>query len=244
EEVGGLHGTKVLWERGLLDQDAAIVGEPTQLQIALAERGGCWLTLTSHGVSAHGSTPELGANAITAIARLLPRLHEALPGLEHALVGRPSVNAALIEGGSAPNVVPDRCVVDVDRRVIPGETDPERVREPFVRLVEALRAEHPETRIDVEIREWVDAAEAPPDTRVAELSRAALALEAGGPVADRGFTGITDARFYINEAAIPTAIVGPGSLTVAHTADESVPVAELVTAARAYARIFVGFLGT
>ncbi len=70
-----------------------------------------------------------------------------------------------------------------------------------------------------------------------------MAAETGVVPADRGFTGITDARFYINEAAIPTAIVGPGSLTVAHTADESVPVAELVTAARAYARIFVGFLG-
>jgi acetylornithine deacetylase/succinyl-diaminopimelate desuccinylase len=58
-----------------------------------------------------------------------------------------------------------------------------------------------------------------------------------------GFTGITDARFYINEAKIPAVILGPGSLSVAHTADESVPVAELVTAARAYARIAVGFCG-
>ena len=58
-----------------------------------------------------------------------------------------------------------------------------------------------------------------------------------------GFTGITDARFYINAAKIPAVILGPGSLSVAHTADESVPVAELVAAARAYARIAVGFCG-
>ncbi len=58
-----------------------------------------------------------------------------------------------------------------------------------------------------------------------------------------GFTGITDARFYINQAQIPTVILGPGSLSVAHTADESVAVDELVAAARAYARIAVGFCG-
>ena len=60
---------------------------------------------------------------------------------------------------------------------------------------------------------------------------------------DHGFTGITDARFYLNQAGIPTVILGPGSLSVAHTANEWVEVADLVTAARVYARAFVGFLG-
>ncbi len=62
--------------------------------------------------------------------------------------------------------------------------------------------------------------------------------------ADVGFTGITDARFYINDVQIPTIILGPGSLSVAHTANEWVLVDDLVAAARIYARIFVGFLGT
>ena len=243
EELAGIHGTQVLWQQGYLDQDAAIVGEPSELQVGLAERGGCWITLTAHGTAAHGSTPHLGVNAITSMAQLLPRLGEALPDIEHPLVGRPSVNAALIEGGTAPNVVPDRCVVDVDRRVIPGETDRERIRMDFVRLVEELRRRDPSIDIDVEVREWTDAAEAPADSAIAEVTRAALARERGLPAEDRGFTGITDARFYINDASIPTVIMGPGSLTVAHTADESVAVDELVTAARAYARIAVGFLG-
>jgi acetylornithine deacetylase/succinyl-diaminopimelate desuccinylase family protein len=243
EELAGIHGTQVLWRQGHLDQDAAIVGEPSELQVGLAERGGCWITLTAHGTAAHGSTPDLGVNAITSMAQLLPRLGEALPDIEHQLVGRPSVNAALIEGGTAPNVVPDRCVVDVDRRVIPGETDRERIRMDFVRLVEDLRRDDPRIDIDVEVREWTDAAEAPADSRVAAVTRAALRAETGTPALDRGFTGITDARFYINDASIPTVIMGPGSLTVAHTADEWVAVDDLVTAARAYARIAVGFLG-
>jgi succinyl-diaminopimelate desuccinylase len=220
-----------------------VVGEPTSMQVGLAERGGCWLTLTAYGKAAHGSTPELGVNAITAMSLLLPRLAQALPNVEHPLVGRPSVNPALIRGGSAPNVVPDRCEVDVDRRIIPGETDPEAVRAPFLRLIESLRSEHPDVHIDVEIREWTDAAEAPPDSRIAQLARAAVAVQTEAPARDTGFTGITDARYYINDAKIPTVILGPGSLHVAHTAGESVSVTELVTAARTYARLFVAFLG-
>jgi succinyl-diaminopimelate desuccinylase len=244
EEHAGIHGTKVLWERGLLDQDAAIVGEASDLQLGLAERGGAWITATAHGAAAHGSHPDHGVNAITSMARLLLRLPEALPDRTHPLIGRPTVNAALIEGGSAPNVVPDRCVVEIDRRTIPGETDPAEIIAPFERLTEEIAREHPEVRITFELHEWCDAAEGPSDDRIVRVAREAVAAEAGDrPPADVGFSGITDARYYLNEASIPTVILGPGSLTVAHTADEWVAVDDLVVAARAYARLFVGFLG-
>jgi acetylornithine deacetylase/succinyl-diaminopimelate desuccinylase len=149
------------------------------------------------------------------------------------------VNAALIDGGSAPNVVPDRCAVDIDRRILPGETDPDAVLAPFHALAADLRREHPEVDVRAEIREWTDAAEASPDTSIAQAIRVAAAAERGPTPPDAGFTGITDARYYINDAAIPTVIFGPGSLSVAHTADEWVAVADLVTAARIYARLFV-----
>jgi acetylornithine deacetylase/succinyl-diaminopimelate desuccinylase len=244
EEHMGVHGTRVLRERGLLTQDACIVGEPSDLQIGLAERGGAWITATARGTAAHGSQPHLGVNAITSMAHLLLRLPEALPDLTHPLVGRPSVNAALITGGSAPNVVPDRCELDIDRRIIPGETDRSAVLAPFERLADAIAAEHPEVDLAFEIREWTEAAEAAPDSLVADEARAAVAAVRGARPADIGFTGITDARFYINDAKIPTVILGPGSLSVAHTANEWIAVDDLVAAARIYARIFVGFLGT
>jgi acetylornithine deacetylase/succinyl-diaminopimelate desuccinylase family protein len=242
EELTGTHGTKVLWERGLLNQDACVVGEPSELQLGLAQRGGAWITATARGRAAHGSRPELGVNAITSMAHVLLRLNEALPELEHPLVGRPTVNAALIQGGSAPNVVPDRCRVDIDRRLLPGETDPAAVLAPFERLAADVRAEHPDVDVAFEIREWTDAAEAPHDSAIAEIARNAVRVERGAPPDDVGFTGITDARFYINGASIPTIVLGPGSLAVAHTTDEWVDVDELVAAARIYARIFVGFL--
>jgi succinyl-diaminopimelate desuccinylase len=243
EELAGIHGTKVLLNKGLLGQDACIVGEPSDLRLGLAERGGAWITATARGTAAHGSQPHLGVNAITSMARFLLRLPEALPDRTHPLVGGPTVNAALISGGSAPNVVPDRCRVDIDRRVIPGESDPDEVLAPFRRLIEDLRREYPEVDLDVEVREWCDAAEAEPDSSIAEAVRASVRAVREEPPIDVGFPGITDARYYLNDAGIPAVILGPGSLTVAHTANEWIDVAEMVAAARIYARTFVGFLG-
>jgi succinyl-diaminopimelate desuccinylase len=234
EELAGLHGTQVLLERGYLDQDAAIVGEPTDLNLALAERGGAWITATARGKAAHGSTPQLGINAITSTARFLLRIEEVLPDLEHPLVGRPSVNAA--------NVVADRCVVEIDRRIVPGETDPEEVLEPFERLADEIRAEHPEVDLSFAIRLWTDAAEVTGDPAIAELCRVAVREETGRAPLDTGITGITDARFYLNDRSIPTIILGPGSISAAHTANESVEIAQLVSAARVYARVFTRFL--
>ncbi len=154
------------------------------------------------------------------------------------------MNVALVSGGSAPNVVPDRCEVEIDRRTVPGESDPDEVLAPFRRLVERIRDEHPDVDIETSLKEWTDAAEAPADSLIAALAGDAVAAETGDPPPFVGFTGITDARFYINDAKIPTVILGPGSLTVAHTANEWVGVEELVTGARVYARIFAGFLGT
>jgi acetylornithine deacetylase/succinyl-diaminopimelate desuccinylase family protein len=243
EELAGIHGTKVLWERGLLTQDAAIVGEPSELQVGLAERGGAWFTATAFGTAAHGSQPHRGVNAITSMARFLLRLPEVLPDRSHPLVGSPTVNAALISGGSAPNVVPDRCEVDIDRRIVPGETDPDEVRAPFLSLAASIRDQHPEVDIQVELREWTEAAEASPDSEIARIATEAVAASTGARPALVGFTGITDARFYINQARIPTVICGPGSLSVAHTANESVPFDELVAGARSYARMFAAFVG-
>ena len=139
--------------------------------------------------------------------------------------------------------MPDRCDVDVDRRIVPGETDPDAVLAPFRALAEELRHDDPDVRIEASIREWTEAAEASSDTDLVRIAHTSVSAETGVAPDLVGFTGITDARFYINQVRIPTVILGPGSLTVAHTANESVSVDELVAAARIYARIFVGFLG-
>ena len=176
--------------------------------------------------------------------RSLLRLPEVLPDLIHPLVGAPTVNVAMVAGGSAPNVVPDRCEVEIDRRIVPGENDRDAVLAPFHLLVDDLVAEQQDTSIEITLREWTEAAETTGDSAIAAIVRDAIAADTGAPPPFVGFTGITDARFYINDAKIPTVIAGPGSLSVAHTADESIGVEEMVSAALSYARMFVGYLGT
>ena len=114
---------------------------------------------------------------------------------------------------------------------------------PFRELAADLRRERPEIDIEIEMREWTDAAEAPADSAIGVIARESVAAETGRAPPDVGFTGITDARFYLNEMRIPTIVLGPGSLDVAHTPDEWIRVDELVVAARVYARIFAEFLG-
>jgi succinyl-diaminopimelate desuccinylase len=243
EEMAGQHGTNVLLEHGFLDQDAAIVGEASELTIMLAERGGAWVTATTRGRAAHGSRPHEGVNAITSMSRFLLAIEEVLPDVQHPLVGRPTVNAAQIEGGSAPNVVPDLCSVEIDRRTIPGERDQAAVLAPFEAVAERIRADHPEVDLSFELKLWLEAAETAADSAIANACREAVRAETGVEPTDAGFTGITDARYYINQRNIPTVLLGPGSLAAAHTADEFVETADLVTAARVFARVFLGFLG-
>jgi len=133
--------------------------------------------------------------------------------------------------------------VEIDRRILPGEEDPDEVLAPFRRLIADLAAERPDTHVEITLREWTAAAETTEDSSIAAIVRDAVAAETGSPPPFVGFTGITDARFYINDAEIPTVIAGPGSLSLAHTANESIGIDEMVIAARTYARTFVGYLG-
>jgi succinyl-diaminopimelate desuccinylase len=243
EEHQGIHGTRVLLERGMLQADACVVGEPSRMRLGLAQRGGAFFSAVARGRAAHGSTPHLGVNAIDSMARFILRLPEVLPDREHPLVGRPTVTATMIHGGRAPNVVPDRCEATIDRRTLPGESLAE-VRAPVERLLERLRREHEEFDVRVEFPALTEAAEVSPDVPIARAVRAAVVAELGKEPEDMGFTGITDARFYVNDANIPAIVFGPGDLRVAHGADEHVPVDDLVAAARIYARTFVGFLGS
>ena len=109
-----------------MSADAAIVTEPTELQVAIAHRGFVHLQVVTHGRAAHGSRPHLGIDAIAKMGPVLVGL-EALDrrlraSPTHAYVGSGSVHASLIEGGQEYSSYPARCVLQAERRTIPGET--------------------------------------------------------------------------------------------------------------------------
>lgn len=235
EETGGRWGTEALLDAGLISGVAgAIVPEPSELGVCVAERGALLAEITVAGRAAHGSDPARGHSAIADAARLVSVLHLADFGdPAHRLLGTPTCNVGVISGGTAPNIVASGCTLRVDRRTLPGQT-----RE---QAVAALRAALDGTGISyrLDVLTFVEGSElaGAGDHPFAEFVRAC----GGGP--ERGLYLATDARFLRNQLDIPTVVYGPGSMTVAHTADEYVPIPDLTAAARTFATTFATFTG-
>jgi acetylornithine deacetylase/succinyl-diaminopimelate desuccinylase-like protein len=105
--------------------DACIVTEPTDLRACIAHKGFIWAEIETHGIAAHGSRVDLGVDAIAGMGPVLagiPALQERLNANPHPLLGPGSLHASLISGGVELSSYPDRCVLSVERRTVPGET--------------------------------------------------------------------------------------------------------------------------
>jgi acetylornithine deacetylase/succinyl-diaminopimelate desuccinylase family protein len=126
DEENAQAGSRALVASGV-KADLAIVGEPTRLKVVTAHKGSLWLRLATRGKSAHGARPELGRNAIHAMARIVDALETGYAGSlrkhRHVLLGFPTVSVGTIRGGTQPNIVPDACAITIDRRTLPGETE-------------------------------------------------------------------------------------------------------------------------
>ncbi|MDQ0895303.1 M20/M25/M40 family metallo-hydrolase [Agromyces ramosus] len=182
--------------------DAAVVLEPTDLEVTLAHRGFAWYRVEYEGRAAHGSQPALGIDAIDraidgliALRALGSRL-DAAP--EHPLLGTGSVRVATIEGGSDAATVADRCVLVVERRTLPGEADPR------AELERVLAPSQPERVVPLVAR---PAMEADADSPIARAVLAAVERVTGRPAVRRGDPWWTDAGL-IAEAGIPAVLVG------------------------------------
>ena len=208
-----------------LRADLAIVGEPTRLEVVSAHKGDVWLRLRTHGVAAHGATPHLGTNAVTAMARAVLALEvdyaaELRQRPAHPLLGRPTINVGAIRGGTQPNVVPALCEVDLDRRFLPGETSAGVQREIQTVLRRAgVRAEF------VDLRSAPCAAlETDPSLPLVQKF-----LKAAGRRRTRGVHYFCDAA-PLAAAGIPAIVFGPGDIAQAHTSEEWIDVGQLEAA--------------
>ena len=103
--------------------DAAIVTEPTELEVAIAHRGFVWIEIEVRGRAAHGSRPHLGVDAIAHAGPILTGIGDldSPRGAPHPLLDRGSIHASLIEGGTELSSYPDRCRISLERRTLPGE---------------------------------------------------------------------------------------------------------------------------
>ncbi len=213
-------GSRVLAGSGLA-ADLAIVGEPTQCRVITAHKGDLWLTLTTHGKAAHGACPHRGRNAVREMARVVECLETEyaaqLRQRYHPLLGRPTVNVGVIRGGTQPNIVPDECCIQIDRRLIPGETEVTVRRE----LQALLRARG--LRADIADSKGVPCLSLETD---ASLPLVRAFMRAAGCRRPAGVDFFCDASILAH-GGIPSVVFGPGNLAQAHTKDEWVAIAQV-----------------
>jgi acetylornithine deacetylase/succinyl-diaminopimelate desuccinylase-like protein len=204
----------------------AVVGEPTDLAVATAHKGVVRYTVRTLGEAGHTSRPAEAVNAVSLMNLVLSRLDASPPTTpDHPLLGAATRCVTRIHGGTGPNIVPGRCEIDLDRRTLPGE-DPLDV---WRREGDELRALLP-GRVEVDRPFNVDyAMDTPADRPVVAALRRALAGR-GRDATVRGMPFCTDAS-KIARAGIPAAVFGPGSVLDAHSADESVALADVRLAA-------------
>jgi len=192
----------------------AIVGEPTRLQVVTAHKGSLWLQLETRGKAAHGATPQLGQNAVHEMARIVDALETdyaaQLRRRRHPLLGTATVNVGVISGGAQPNIVPDRCVITIDRRTLPGETEMSVRRE----IAALLRAK----RLSAKISSTKLAPCLPLETSP-KLPLVWHFLQSVGQARPAGADFFCDAA-VLSRGGIPSVVFGPGDIAQAHTADE------------------------
>jgi len=220
-------GTRALVAAGVR-ADAAVVTEPTRLALCPAHRGFAWLTVTVHGRAAHGSRYDLGVDAIRLAGLLLAELdlveRDVLPRRAHPLLGRASLHASLIEGGIGMSTYPDRCVLKLERRTVPGESAGDAARE-VREACDRVRARRPEFEATVEPGFAQGPSDVAADAPVMRALAGALGA-AGESVRIEGMPAWTDAAL-LNEAGIPAVCFGPGDIALAHGAEEYVEVREI-----------------
>ena len=226
DEEFGQAGSRTLAQKGPKG-DLAIAGEPTGLQVVTAHKGNLWLQLKTKGKSAHGSTPHHGKNAISEITPILDFLFNDYPKFleskTHPLLGSPSVSVGKIRGGSQPNVVPDGCIIDLDRRTIPGETEASVKKE----LTQAFKSR------GISLPEFSKSRSVPclPLDTDPALPFVQSFLKAANRRKPKGVPYFTDAS-PIATGGTPALVFGPGNIAQAHSTDEWV---EIEQVDRAYA---------
>ncbi len=221
---------------------AVVISEPTNMDLVIAHRGAMWVKLTTHGKSAHGSTPHRGVNAIVHMAHALQRLaRHRFTFTPHPLLVPPTLNVGVIRGGTKENVVADRCEVELDIRIVPSQT-PQSVLDELHGLLSPVQKEIPDFRYDLQLLQAQPAVETPPEHPLIQTAQRIARALGKADVTPHSAPYYTDGSVLQPHLKVPVLICGPGDSAQAHVPDEHVSVERLMQAAEFYAQLAVAWL--
>jgi acetylornithine deacetylase/succinyl-diaminopimelate desuccinylase family protein len=225
-----------------LHAQAAVVSEPTELRVVVASKGVLRWKIRTQGKASHSSKPHLGVNAISHMAPIivaLDREAEALARNVHPLLGPATLNIGIIHGGVQVNFVPDWCEIEIDRRLLPGETA-ESVLSGYAQLLDKLKAEHALLDAKMERPMIVDPAlETDINSPVSRLAQRVL-TDLGLNATPSGVPFGSDAS-KLSRHGVPGIIFGPGSIDRAHAAIEYVECDQVALATTFYSEFISKF---
>ena len=191
--------------------DAAVVGEPTDMKIAVGHKGFEWVEITTEGVAAHGSRPRDGRDAIARMGRVLSRLEKLDREIQgrhaHPIMGTGSLHASMISGGRELSTYPDSCTLQMERRTITGEAERCAFGE-VEKILQDLRKEDPEFRASAKFLFHRPPYETPVEHPLPSLIEIAVTHQGRKPERG-GMTFWTDAA-VLGHAGIPSVVFGPG----------------------------------
>jgi succinyl-diaminopimelate desuccinylase len=231
-EETGCDGARYLTQiNGLLPKAGALlVGEPTGNYPLIGHKGALWLKAAFHGVTAHGSMPELGDNAVLKAARGVLRLAEhGFDATRHNHLGGPSLNVGSLHGGLNVNSVPDQAEVQIDIRTVPGQSNA-AISEDVARVIGE----------GAELSRIVDVGAVASNPQNEWISDVFDLYErvSGQRVDPRGAPFFTDASVLTPAmGGVPTLIMGPGETAMAHKTDEYCHLSKIEAAVELYAEI-------
>ena len=222
--------------------DAAIVTEPTSLDLCVAHEGFAWLEVVTRGRAAHGSRPDLGVDAnlrmgrvLDGLARLERELRERQP---HPLLGHGSIHAATIHGGTGLSTYAERCTLGIERRTLPGESDEQAVAE-IEAILDAIRADDPGFDATARLTLARPAFETAASSRIAPIVETAARHVLGRPIRRRGETPWMDSAL-LAAAGTDVVVIGPHG-TGAHAREEWVDLGSVVQLAEVLAWAALGY---